>query len=175
MRHFRTLLSPALIAGALLSGASLQAARAAGTLSATDHAFVAMVSQGGMFEVKAGQLGADQGSTQVVRDQAATEAHDHKLVGDKLASIVAGTDFTMPDALNDSFAKELDQLKALSGPAFDAAYLKDMEQVHAKDGAAFAKEAKLGSDPKLRAFATETHAIVVAHVGELKATATTIR
>jgi hypothetical protein len=44
-----------------------------------------------------------------------------------------------------------------------------MEAIHAKDGAAFAKEATSGSDPKLKTFATETHRIVVRHVGELKA------
>ncbi len=160
---------------AALSAGGISAANAADPLSATDKAFVAMVSQGGMFEVKLGQLGSDQGSTQVVRDQAATEAHDHTLVGDKLKSIVSETDMTLPDGLNDSFSKELDQIKSLSGTAFDSAYIKAMETVHAKDGAAFAKEAKQGSNPKLKAFAAETHSIVVAHVGELKATATTIR
>jgi putative membrane protein len=67
------------------------------------------------------------------------------------------------------FQNELDVLKALSGPAFDAAYLRDMEDIHAKDGAAFANEAIAGSNPKLKAFATETHRIVLRHIGELKA------
>ena len=44
-----------------------------------------------------------------------------------------------------------------------------MEAIHAKDGAAFAKEAKSGTNPNLRAFATETHRIVERHIGELKA------
>ena len=44
-----------------------------------------------------------------------------------------------------------------------------MEEIHAKDGAAFAKEAASGSNPKLKAFAAETHRIVVRHIGELKA------
>lgn len=139
------------------------------TASAIDRAFVAMVSQGGMFEVKAGQLAAEQGSTQDIKDQGATEAHDHQLVGDKLSTIAKGAGIPVADALNPQFQKKLDDLKALSGPAFDAAYLSSMDDIHNKDGAAFAKEAVSGSNSDLRAFAAETHRIVVRHLGELHA------
>ena len=63
--------------------------------------------------------------------------------------------------------KELDRLGGMSGYAFDAAFLKDMEEIHAKDGAAFAGEATDGTNPRLRAFAAETHRIVVRHIGAL--------
>ena len=145
------------------------AAQAADTVSAADQSFVAMVSQGGMFEVKAGQVAADQGSTQDIKDQGATEAHDHQLVGDKLKSIATTAGLPIADGLNPQFQKELDDLKALSGTAFDTAYLHDMDDIHKKDGAAFAKEAKSGTNPALRDFATETHRIVVRHLGELHA------
>ncbi len=163
MRH-----GPALLAAVLLvSGASM--ARAADAVSAADRSFVATVSQGGLFEVKAGQLGEAQGATQDIRDQGNTEAHDHRLVGDTLKSIATAADIEVGDTLNAQFQKKLDALKALSGEAFDAAYLREMEDIHAKDGAAFAKEAESGSNPKLKAFAAETHRIVERHIGELKA------
>jgi putative membrane protein len=144
-------------------------AHAAEAVSAADRAFIAKVSQGGMFEVKAGGVGATQGSTQDIKDQGATEAHDHDLVGAKLTSIANSAGVQFPTTLNAQFQKELDDLTALSGTAFDAAYLKDMEDIHAKDGAAFAKEAAGGTNPDLRSFAAETHRIVVRHIGELKA------
>jgi putative membrane protein len=147
----------------------LAASHAASNVSAADRAFIAMVSQGGMFEVKAGAVGATQGSTQDIKDQGTTEAHDHQLVGDKLKSIAASVGITFPATLKPAFQKELNDLKAATGPAFDALYLKDMEDVHAKDGAAFAKEAADGTNPDLRAFAAETHRIVLRHIGELKA------
>ncbi len=154
------LLSPALL---------LSPAHAADAVSAADRNFVAMVSQGGMFEVKAGQLGAEQGSAQDIRDQGNTEAHDHEGVGAKLKQVAADAGITFPDTLNAQFQGKLDDLKALSGPAFDNAYLHDMQDIHAKDGAAFAAEAKGGANPKLRAFAAETYRIVQRHIGELKA------
>ena len=158
-----------MLLGGLIAGLVTLPAEAADTASAVDKAFVGMVSQGGMFEVKAGQLAADQGSAQDIKDQGATEAHDHQLVGDKLKSIASADQIDIADTLNAKFQKQLDDLKALSGPAFDAAYLRQMLAVHDADGAAFAKEAKSGTDPKLRAFATETHRIVVRHIGELRA------
>jgi putative membrane protein len=129
-------------------------AHAAEAVSAADRAFIAKVSQGGMQDIK---------------DQGATEAHDHDLVGAKLTSIANSAGVQFPTTLNAQFQKELDDLTALSGTAFDAAYLKDMEDIHAKDGAAFAKEAAGGTNPDLRSFAAETHRIVVRHIGELKA------
>lgn len=145
------------------------AVHAADAVSAADRTFVAMVSQGGMFEVMAGQIGADQGSTQDIKDQGVTESHDHRLVGDKLKSIASGIGIQFSDKLNTTFQKEIDDLKALSGKAFDTAYLHDMEDIHAKDGAAFGKEAKSGTNPDLKAFAAETHRIVERHIGELRA------
>jgi putative membrane protein len=163
MKQYLSALFIAVTAGALPLAAH------AGNVSATDQAFVAMVSQGGMFEVQAGQLAADQGSTQDIKDQGATEAHDHQLVGDKLRAIATSAGIPIADSLNASFQKKLSDLKALSGPAFDSAYLNDMVDIHNKDGAAFAKEASSGTNPDLRAFAAETHRIVVRHLGELHA------
>ncbi|MDX7951110.1 DUF4142 domain-containing protein [Lichenihabitans sp. Uapishka_5] len=154
---------------ALLLAALPFTAQAADRVSDADKAFVAMVSQGGMFEVALGTVAAQQGSTQDIKDQGTTEAHDHALVGDTLKSITAAAKLDVAVDLDAAFTKKLDALKALSGPAFDKAYLLAMEDIHAKDGAAFAKEAKGGSDQALRAFASETHRIVERHIGELKA------
>ena len=149
--------------------AACSAASAAGSVSAADRSFVAMVSQGGMFEVQAGALGASQGSTEDIKDQGVTEEHDHQLVGGKLKAAAGAAGITFPAALNATFEKELSDLKSLDGPAFDRAYLKDMAAIHAKDGAAFATEATSGTNPGLRDFAAQTHRIVVMHIGEIKA------
>ena len=144
-------------------------AHADSSVSEADRSFVAMVSQGGMFEVEAGKVGASHGSTQDIKDQGTTETHDHELVGEKLKSIATANGMKFPTALNAEFQKKLDALNALSGHEFDEAYLHAMEDIHAKDGAAFAKEAQSGTNPALRDFAKETHRIVVRHIGELKA------
>jgi putative membrane protein len=145
------------------------ASPAADMASAADRTFVAMVSQGGMFEVALGKVAQTQGSTQDIRDQGTTEVHDHLLVGAKLKAVAGAAGITFPSTLNSMFSHKLAALGALSGHAFDAAYLQTMGDIHAKDGAAFAKEAGGGTDSKLRAFAAETHRIVLRHIGEVNA------
>ncbi|MCJ2064362.1 DUF4142 domain-containing protein [Methylobacterium sp. J-088] len=153
---------------AVLSLYGLATAQAA-SVSEEDKAFVAKVSQGGMYEVELGKLAASKGARQDIKDQGNTEAHDHGLVGDKLKSIATGAGLSFPDTLNTEFQGRFDRMKELSGAAFDAAYVKDMKAIHDADGAAFAKEAKSGTNPDLKAFATETHRIVQRHLGELGA------
>ena len=145
--------------------------QAAGSpMSEADKAFVGKVSQGGMYEVELGKVAEKQGATQDIRDQGNTEVHDHTLVGDKLKGIVTGAGMEFPSKLNPEFQARLDKISALSGAKFDVAYIEDMKKIHAADGAAFAKEAKSGTNPDLKAFAAETHAIVERHIGELSAT-----
>lgn len=110
----------------------------AATATPNDRAFVAKVSQGGMFEVAAGKLAETRGSTQDVRDFATAEVHDHTLVGDKLKAISSSEGVTFAATPNAEFAGKLSRLSALSGKAFDAAYLSEMATLHDGDGAAFA-------------------------------------
>jgi putative membrane protein len=138
--------------------------------SDADKAFVAKVSQGGMYEVELGKLAQDKGVKQDIKDSGNTEAHDHMLVGDKLKSIMEANGMPFPTALNSEMQARLDKMTALSADQFDAAYIADMKKIHEADGAAFAREAKSGTNPDLKAFAAETHRIVERHLGELGAT-----
>jgi putative membrane protein len=144
-------------------------AQDANSFSAADKAFVAKVSQGGMYEVALGQYAGDHGNAQDIEDSGATEAHDHQLVGDKLKAIVEANNVQFPSALNAEFQARLSSLEALPADKFDAAYLADMKKIHQADGAAFAKESKNGTNPDLKAFAAETYRIVQRHLGELGA------
>jgi putative membrane protein len=147
----------------------LAVARGADTFSAADKAFVAKVSQGGMYEVKLGELAQTKGVAQDIKDSGNTEMHDHQLVGDKLKSIMEANGMDFPTALNAEMQARLDKMNALPSDQFDAAYVADMKKIHDGDGAAFAKEAKGGSNPDLKAFAAETYKIVQRHLGELDA------
>ena len=157
--HFAALLSILL--------ASVSIAQAVEPVSSSDRAFITVVGQGGLFEMKAGALAADKGRTQDIKDEGYTEFHDHRLVDDKLKSLANAAGVEVPSSLSPELQKEFDRLSDLSGYAFDAAYLKDMEDIHAKDGAAFANEATDTKNPALRAFAVETQRIVLRHIGAL--------
>jgi putative membrane protein len=148
---------------------SLSVLHAADSFSDKDKAFVGKVSFGGMYEVELGKVAMDKGVAQDIKDSGNTEVHDHMLVGDKLKSIMEANGMTFPTALNAEFQARLDKMKALPPEQFDAAYLADMKKIHDADGAAFAKEAKEGTNADLKAFAAETYKIVQRHLGELGA------
>ena len=137
--------------------------------SAQDKTFVNTVGPGGMYEVMLGKLAETKGSSQDIKDQGNTEAHDHELVGDKLKAAAKDAGIPVPDKLTPEFQAPYDKASTLSGAAFDSKYLSDMKKVHAGDGAAFLKESKEGSNPMLKSFAAETYKIVQRHIGELDA------
>jgi putative membrane protein len=154
---------------ALLASFCLVPALAAAAPAPVDQAFTAKVSQGGMFEVDAGKLAESKAQAQDVKDFAVMEVHDHTLVGDGLKKAADHEGIKFSSKLNPEFQGKLDKLKDLSGPAFDAAYMDEMADLHAKDGAAFAEEAKASADMGYKSFAGETHRIVQRHIGAIHA------
>ena len=154
---------------ALLALSPVSILHAAEPFSEADKAFVAKVSQGGMYEVELAKFAETKATTQDLKDQANTESHDHQLVGGKLKAILEKNGMTFPTALNAEFQARLDKITALPADKFDAAYVEDMKKIHDADGAAFAKEATGGTNADLKAFAAETHRIVERHLGELDA------
>jgi len=136
-----------------------------------DQAFVAKVSQGGGFEVLASKMAVDKAVAQDVKDFATSEVHDHTFVGDKLKAISAKEGVAIDGQPNAEFKTKLDRLSGLSGSQFDSVYMSEMAAIHAKDGAAFAQEAREGESPAYRAFAAETHKIVLRHIGAINGVA----
>jgi putative membrane protein len=134
----------------------------------TDRAFVAKVSQGGAYEVAASRIAERRAQAQDVKDLAATEVHDHTLVGTKLKSTYTAAGLTFPVILNTEFQQRLAKLATAPTAGFDAAYVDDMKQIHDKDEKLFAQEAKDGSGD-FKSFAAETDRIVKRHIGSLNA------
>jgi putative membrane protein len=149
-------LGVALVLGSAASGATF----AASSLPPSDQDFATTVWQGEMFEVEASKVAEHKAGARAVRDQATVEEHDQLLVRDKLIWIASENDEHFPSDLNADFQKRFDHLNALSGAAFDAAYLHEMSAVHALDRAAFSNEAENGQNADLKAFAAETVPIV---------------
>jgi putative membrane protein len=134
--------------------------------SPTDRAFVAKVSQGGLYEVEAGKVAAMRGMTPAVKDFGAMDAHDHEGVNNDLKHIAAMTGVPIKPGLNAEFTARLDKLKAVPAAQFDAYYINDMKQIHNNDEGLFVQEAANGS-PAYKAFAHHTAVLVKAHLGWL--------
>jgi putative membrane protein len=153
---------------AFLIGVGLvtQASRAASDI---DTAFVAKVSQGGMYEVEASKLAEERATTPDVKDVAHTEVHDHNLVNQNLKKLADAAGIPVAKDLNEEFKARLEKLKSASAGDFDAAYIDDMKQIHDNDEKLFAKEAQGGSED-FKVFAHQTDQIVKRHIGALHGT-----
>jgi putative membrane protein len=149
-----------------LQSTSLQARDVA---SDADKAFVSKVSQGGMYEVEAGKLAEQKSAAQDVKDLAFADVHDHDLVNQELRRVAAANSVHVATILNPTFQQRLEKLSALSGAAFETAYIKDMSQIHDMDEKLFAQEAIEGTDD-FKAFAAKTDLIVKRHIGALHGT-----
>ena len=134
--------------------------------SDADKAFVGKVSQGGMYEVEASKIAEERASSPDVKDLSITEVHDHSLVNHELKRIATLKGIPVAVTLNAEFQQRLEKLKSVSGPAFEAAYITDMQAIHDKDEKLFAAEATEGSDA-FKTFAHQTDLIVKRHIGAL--------
>ena len=139
---------------------------AAETASEADRAFVAKVSQGGLYEVEAGRVAATKAQAPAARDFGALESHDHESVNAGLKHIAGMTGVMITPGLNAEFTARLNKLKAVPAAQFDAYYVEDMKQIHNKDEGLFVQESQDGS-PAYREFAHGTAVLVKAHLGWL--------
>jgi putative membrane protein len=134
--------------------------------SQADRAFVAKVSQGGLYEVEAGQIAAMRGTTPAVKNFGVLEAHDHRGVNSELKGIAGGTGVSIVPGLNAEFSQRLAKLKSVPATDFDSYYVADMKQIHNNDEGLFAQEAGEGS-ASYKPFAHQTAVLVNAHLGWL--------
>ncbi|MDQ6708895.1 MAG: DUF4142 domain-containing protein [Acidobacteriota bacterium] len=123
---------------------------------AIDNHFAAKAAQGGMAEVKLGQLAQDKGSSDSVKQFGKKMVEDHSKANDQLKSVAAKENITLPADVDAKDQAIYDRLSKLSGADFDRAYARDMVRDHKQDIAEFQKEANKGKDDAIKNFASQT-------------------
>lgn len=132
--------------------------------SAADQHFAMEAAQGGMAEVKLGQLAKDKGSSDAVKQFGQRMVDDHSKAGDQLKSAASQSGITLPSDVGPKHQAMIDKMSKLSGAEFDRAYTQAMLKDHKQDVADFQKEAKNGQDPNLKKFASETLPTLQSHL-----------
>jgi putative membrane protein len=121
-----------------------------------DAHFAKEAAQGGMAEVKLGQLAQEKGANDSVKSFGKRMVDDHSKAGDKLREVTSRENITLPMDISAKDQATYNRLSKLNGAAFDRAYARDMVKDHETDVAAFQKEANTGRDDSLKGFASET-------------------
>jgi putative membrane protein len=92
--------------------------------------FVLKAAEGGMAEVKLGQLAKDRGSNKAVKDFGDRMVKDHGKANDELRDVASKKGVILHDSMNATNKALYDRLSRLSGDAFDKAYMRTMVQDH---------------------------------------------
>jgi putative membrane protein len=148
-------------------------------LTDSDRTFVMNAADGGMFEVMAGQLAIKMDSMMVdsmatdsmamdsmgtgtatgmgldsagIRSFARMMVTDHSKANNDLKTLAAKKSVTLPTTLSTAKQQKLDSLNAMSGSAFNRAYIKMMVSSHQETVDMFQKESDSESDADLKSF-----------------------
>ena len=81
-----------------------------------------------------------------------------------MKALAASKNITLPDSITNRQQKEKDRLQKKKGDAFDEAYINLMTADHKKDLREFEKEADNGTNPDIKAFASDNLKILQKHL-----------
>ena len=151
-----------------------------------DKTFVMNAADGGMFEVKAGEMAVAKGDTMSMAGMAGMDSMsvksfgqmmitDHTKANNELMTIATSKNVTVPTSLTTAKQQKLDSLSALSGSSFNTTYVKMMVASHQETVNLFQKEKDSGADMDLKAFATKTLPTVEHHLEMAKMMQSTIK
>lgn len=122
----------------------------------SDKEFARKAAQGGLAEVKLGQLAEQNGSNDAVKQFGQRMVQDHSKANDQLKHAAAKENISLPGDLDFKDQAVYDALSKLSGAAFDKAYARDMIRDHQQDIAEFNSEANSGRRSAIKDFAEQT-------------------
>ena len=137
-------------------------------VAVSDTQFAKKAAQGGMAEVRLGQLAEEKGTSDAVKKFGRRMFEDHTKAGDELKKAAAQEDINLPDDISAKDKATFDALSKLSGAAFDRAYARDMVKDHEEDIADFNKETSGGQKAAIRDFASQTLPTLQDHLKHAK-------
>lgn len=175
MKYKQAILASVAGCGLVLFGGLALAQNSANRLAPGDSNFANKAAEGGMAEVKLGQLAKDKASSQAVKDFGQKMIDDHTKAGDELKDIASKKGMTLPNSVSAKDQATYDRLSNLSGAAFDRAYIRDMVTDHRADVNEFRREANSGTDPDLKAFAAKTLPTLEEHLKMAESTDTQVK
>jgi putative membrane protein len=127
-----------------------------GQFSRKDYKFIHDAAQGGLLEVKLGELAKEKGSIQSVKEFGDRMIKDHSKANDELKQLATQKGAAIPDQLGRHEEREWEHMQKLTGKDFDKAYADHMLKDHKKDIKEFQDAAKDAQDADVKAFAQKT-------------------
>jgi putative membrane protein len=122
----------------------------------TDSMFVKEASSGGLAEVGLGQMAQEKAQNADVKEFGKRMVTDHSKANKQLMTAAATAGIMTSSTLLPKHQETVKRLSALSGAAFDTAYMTAMVEDHTEDVALFQQQAKSAKAKSLRQVAEQT-------------------
>ena len=162
-----TTLGMTLLAAGLLI--TVPRANAAITVSMADKNFILAAAQGGMTEVKLGELAAQKGTRDDVKGFGQMMVKDHTSINSDLKALATQKSVTLPDSLDAKHQGMVDKMTGLAGSEFDDAYITGMIKDHQTDAREFKAVAAETKDPDIKSFLDKSIPVVERHLKHITA------
>ena len=137
----------------------------------TDQTFVQMASNGGVAEVKLGQLAMERAASPEVKQFGERMVTDHTKANQELATIAQAKNIPIAPELDPQHRTMAAKLATLQGASFDQEYLQGQVADHEQTIALFTTQIKQGQDADLKAFASKTLPTLQEHLHMVRALA----
>jgi putative membrane protein len=128
-----------------------------------DKMFLRKAAEGGIAEVKLGQLAAQKASSDDVKAFGQKMVEDHTKLNIEMAQVADSMGVMLPKSMNKEDQAEYDKLSKLAGDEFDREYLSFMVKDHHNDLHEFRMEAASNADPTLRDEVVKAEVIIHEH------------
>jgi putative membrane protein len=129
-----------------------------------DKEFVQKAIMGNRAEVDAGNLALQKSNNADVKSFAQKMVDDHTAMLNDMNKVAEELHIKAPQSASRKDKAEAAKMSAMSGSAFDSAYVKAMVKDHKKDVAELTKESNSASIPEVKDAATKALPVVKGHL-----------
>lgn len=143
-------------------------------LNPIDREFLEQAVQSNLTEIELGNLASQRATSPAVKQYAAMMVAEHTQAHTALKSLATAKKWTIQDVLNDENRTKRDNLNNLQAAAFDRGYMRSQVADHQVTSGKFATQIDQGTDPELKAYATQYKPGIDKHLTEAQTIVATL-
>jgi putative membrane protein len=135
-----------------------------GQQAAIDKIFIKKAMQGGLAEEQLGELTLQKSNNDQVKQFARKMIDDHTKLNEQLRPVAQLLGVDIPTEVSKKDKSRISKMQALSGPAYDQAYIKDMVKDHKQDLSEFHMEVSNGNSLAVKNAAAQGSKTISEHL-----------
>lgn len=139
------------------------------SLNSDEAKFMVKAANGGMTEVRLGEIAQQKSKNQRVKNFADMMVRDHTQANNKLKSLANAENITLPDSLSNDSQDKVAKLEKKNGKDFDKAYMNMMVDDHKSTVDDFQDEMRDVKNPDLKQFISTTLPTLQMHLDSAQA------